>query len=426
MPQYQTLTLDDKRGLSDFLIRNGQFLLPMIRLIEDARTAIDDVIDVTGRACIQAILEGSAAQIAGDKSPGRRSGDIRYHGHQDGIVHLKERKLRVRRPRLRHKTAGEIDVPAYESLRTRPQMARRMMQILIDGVSTRRYQNIIPAMAQTVGVSKSAVSRANIEAGEKLLKELAERRFDDLDLLIIYLDAIVLGDFHVLGAIGVDSTGAKHVLGLREGSSENTVVATELLKDLVSRGVTPERFRLFVIDGGKALRHAIDAVYGSNNPVQRCRIHKLRNVIGHLPKDQHRNARATLCAAWKLDAGAGMAQIEQLALWYQKKYPSAAASLREGLEELFTINALNLPTKLMRCVSTTNIIESANWGARQRIGRVRNWQSGAMALRWSSCAFEAASKQFRKVMGHQQLWMLKAHLDAIGKEEQLEQTRKTG
>jgi transposase-like protein len=385
------------------------------------------VIDVTGRACIQAILEASAGELAGPRTPGKRSGDVRYHGHQDGIVHLKERKLRVRRPRLRHKTGGEVPIPAYESLRTRPRMADRMMQIMIDGVSTRRYKGVIPEMAESVGISKSAVSRANIEAGEKLLKELAERRFDHLDILIIYIDAICLGDYHILGAIGVDSTGSKHVLGLREGSSENSVVATELLNDLVARGVKPNRHRLFVIDGAKALRNAIDAVYGSNNPVQRCRIHKLRNVIGHLPKDQHRNARSTLCAAWKMDdVHEGMRQIEQLAQWYDRSHPSAAASLREGLTETFTINAMNLPSKLMRCLSTTNVIESANWGARQRVGRVRNWQSGAMALRWSSGAFDAASKQFRKIMGHQQLWMLKAHLDAIGKEARLEQMRRAG
>ena len=426
MSEYQTITPGDNRALTDFLIRNGQFLVPMVRLIEDARAAIDEVIDVTGRACVEAVLEGSAAQLAGARSPGKRSGEVRYHGHQDGVVHLKERKLRVSKPRLRHPTEGEVEVPAYAAMHTRPRMAQRMMQILIDGVSTRRYQNVIPAMAESVGVSKSALSRANIEAGEKLLKELAERRFDELEILIVYLDAIVLGDYHVLGAIGVDPTGAKHVLGLREGSSENSVVATELLNDLVSRGVKPDRQRLFVIDGAKALRHAIDAVYGSTNPVQRCRIHKLRNVIGHLPKDQHRNARSTLCAAWKLAPHEGKQQIEQLAAWYEKKHPSAAASLREGLDELFTINAMNLPAKLMRCLSTTNVIESANWGARQRIGRVRNWQSGSMALRWSSCAFEAASKQFRKIMGHQQLWMLKAHLDAIGKEEQLEQSRRAG
>jgi len=427
MSEYQTITADDSRVLKDFLSRNGELLLPMAKLIEESRATLGQVIDVTGRILIEAILDSSATQLAGEKSPGKkRSGEIGWHGKQDGIVHLAERKLRVKRPRLRRRSAGEVEVPAYEALRTRPQLADRMMQIMIDGVSTRRYAKVIPEMARTVGVSKSAVSRANIEAGEKLLKELAERRFDHLEILIIYIDAIVLGDYHVLGAIGVDSTGAKHVLALREGSSENAVVATELLNDLVSRGVKPDRTRLFVIDGSKALRKAIDAVFGSSHPVQRCRIHKLRNVIGHLPKDQHRNARATLCAAWKMDAGEGKQQIEQLAAWYEKKHPSAASSLREGLDELFTINAMNLPTKLMRCLSTTNVIESANWGARQRIGRVRNWQSGAMALRWSGCAFEAASRQFRKVMGHQQLWMLKAHLEEIGKEEQLEEKRKVG
>lgn len=240
--------------------------------------------------------------------------------------------------------------------------------------------------------------------------------------LIIYIDEIVLGDYHALGAIGVDAAGAKHILGLRPGSSENIVVATQLLNDLVARGVRPDRHRLFVIDGAKALRLAIDVVFGSGNPVQRCRIHKLRNVIGHLPKDQHRNARATLAAAWKLDADEGRQRIEQLASWYDKKHPSAA-SLREGLSEMFTISRMNLPSKLMRCVSTTNIIESAHWGARQRVGRVTRWQSETMALCWSSCAFEAASRQFRKVMGHQQLWMLKAHLDALGKEVKLDQVK---
>ena len=426
MSSCQTVTPADTRALSDFLSRDGQLLLPMVQLIEQSVAALDEVIDVTGRTMIELILRVSADQVAGCRSPGKRSGEIRHHGTQGGVVHLKERKLRVKRPRLRHRTDGEVDIPAYQALRTRPRMADRMMQIMIDGVSTRRYKNVIPEMAESVGISKSAVSRANIEAGEALLKELAERRFDHLDILIIYLDAIVLGDYHVLGAIGVDSTGSKHVLGLRPGSSENSVVATELLNDLVAKGVKPDRHRLFVIDGAKALRNAIDAVYGSQNPVQRCRIHKLRNVIGHLPRDQQRNARSTLQAAWKLDVHEGKQQIEQLASWYERKYPSAAASLREGLNEMFTINGMNLPGKLMRCVSTTNIIESAHWGARQRVGRVRKWESESMALRWSSCAFEAASKQFRKVMGHQQLWMLKAYLDAIGKEARLEQMKQVG
>lgn len=294
MAQYQVVTAADKRQLSDFLIREGQFLIPIVKLIEQSELAIEQVIDVTGRACVQAVLEMSAQEVAGGKSPGKESGDVRWHGSQDGLAHLGDRKLRVRRPRLRHKTDGEVSVPAYEALQTGGKLASRMMSILLDGVSTRKYKRVIPEMAETVGVSKSAVSRANIEAGQKLLEELAERRLDDLDLLIVYLDGIRLGKHHILGAVGVDPTGQKHVLGLREGSSENTTVVTELLNDLVRRGLAPDRRRLFVIDGSKALRAAIDSVFGANNPVQRCRAHKLRNVVDHLPKDQHANAKSTL------------------------------------------------------------------------------------------------------------------------------------
>jgi len=426
MAAYQVVTAADKRQLSDFLIREGQFLIPIVKLIEQSELAIEQVVDVTGRACIEAILEMSAREVAGSKSPGRASGDVRWHGSQDGLAHMGDRKLRVRRPRLRHKTDGEVSIPAYEAMQAGGKLAGRMMSILLDGVSTRKYQRVIPEMAETVGVSKSAVSRANIEAGEKLLEELAERRFDDLDLLIIYLDGMRLGKHHILGAVGVDSTGQKHVLGLRQGSSENTTVATELLTDLVRRGLSADRRRLFVIDGSKALRAAIDAVFGADNPVQRCRAHKLRNVVDHLPKDQHANAKSTLRAAWKLSPEQGKRQIEQLARWYEKKHPSASASLLEGLDELFTINAMDLPPKLLRCLATTNIIESTNGGVRQRINRVKNWQDGSMALRWASAAFEATADNFRKIMGHQQLWTLEAHLQRSPTEEKVGVAKKVG
>ena len=249
MAAYQVVTAADKRQLSDFLIREGQFLIPMVRLIEQSELAIEQVIDVTGRACVEAVLEMSAREVAGSKSPGKESGDVRWHGSQEGLAHLGDRKLRVRRPRLRHKTDGEAIVPAYEAIKTGGKLAARMMSILLNGVSTRKYKRVIPEMAETVGVSKSAVSRANIEAGQKLLEELADRRLDDLDLLIIYLDGIRLGKHHILGAVGVDPTGQKHVLGLREGSSENTTVVTELLNDLVRRGLAPDR-RLQSVAGG--------------------------------------------------------------------------------------------------------------------------------------------------------------------------------
>jgi len=427
MAEYQIATAADRRKLSEFLIREGQFLLPMVKLIEQSELAIDQMIDVLGRASIEAVLELSAQEKAGAKSPGKRSGEVRWHGRQEGVVHLAERKLRVSRPRLRHQSEGEVNIPAYEALRTEGKLATRMMDILLYGVSTRRYEKVLPAMAESVGISKSAVSRANIEAGGKLLKELAEKRFDELDILVIYIDGIRLGSHHVLGAVGVDSAGNKHVLGLREGSSENATTVGELLSDLVSKGIKPGRRRLFVIDGAKALRCGIDQVYGKENPVQRCRIHKIRNVCDHLPKEQHANAKATLRAAWKLeDASEGMRQVEQLAKWYEKKYPSAAASLREGLAEMFTINAMGLPPKLMRCLGTTNLIDSTHWGVRQRTNRVTNWQDGSMALRWASAAFEATARSFRKIMGCQQLWMLKAHLDEATDQQGVAAKKKAG
>ncbi len=266
-------------------------------------------------------------------------------------------------------------------------------------------------MADQVGIGKSEVSRETIEAGTRVLQELAERDLSELDVLVVYLDGIVFGDYHVLAAVGVDATGRKHVLGLREGPSENATVTTGLLEELVERGLQADRRRLFVIDGAKALRSAIDHVFGKRNLVQRCRNHKVRNVLGHLPKAQHEQARSTLRAAWKLEADEGIRRVEQYAAWLEREWPSAAASLREGLAELFTVNRLGLPAALRRCLTTTNIIDSSHAGVRQHTRRVSRWRNGEMAVRWAATTFCETEKNFRRVTGYQHLWMLKAHLD---------------
>ncbi len=422
----------DSQRLAQVLAQDGQLLLPMLDLIEHAQVAIDDLIDVMGRATIEAVLLMSAEAVAGPKQQGKKvDRDIAYHGSQPGKVALRERQLRVEKPRLRRKTRqpgepGEVEIPAYEALRKDGRLADRMLEILINGVSTRRYERVLPEMAATVGVSKSQVSRETIEAGERLLKELAERDVSTLDILAVWIDGIQLGPYHVICAVGVDAQGHKHVLGLREGATENAEVAKALLEDLVARGLRSSRPRLFVIDGSKALRAAIDAVFGPENFVQRCRNHKERNVVGHLPKDQHEQARATLRAAWKLDAKDGKARIEQYASWLESEWPSASASLREGLDEMFTINRLGLPSKLRRCLGTTNIIDNGHSALRDRVRRVRHWQSGAMALRWTAAAFEAISEKFRRIMGHADLWMLKAALDEKDKDRSLADQARAG
>jgi putative transposase len=422
----------DSSALADILAKDGQLLLPMLDLIENAQCALDDLIDVMGRATIEAVLLMSAAQLAGPKQQGKKSDrDVVYHGSQKGRVPLKERELRVDKPRLRRKDPkpgepGEVEIPAYKAIREHGGLADRMLQILIAGVSTRRYEQVIPEMAETVGVSKSQVSRETIEAGERLLKDLAERDFSKLDILAIWIDGVQLGSYHVICAVGVDAGGHKHVLGLREGATENAVVASALLADLVARGLDPKRRRLFVIDGSKALRKAIDEVFGDGTPVQRCRNHKLRNVLGHLPEAQHDQAKSTLKAAFKLDMKGGTAKIEQYAMWLEREWPAAAGSLREGLSELFTINRLGLPSELRRCLGTTNIIDNGHSALRDRVRRVKNWQSGSMALRWTAVAFDAIARGFRRIMGYRHLWMLKAALDEPSKDRSLVEQAKAG
>jgi putative transposase len=411
---YHTIHKNDTQALVRFLTKNGQALLPWVQLIEQSQMAVDQLMDVLGRASIEAVLRLSAEGIAGPPHPGKKGGGIGWHGSESGTVALSERKLRVAHPRLRKKgigRGGEVPIPAYEAMQEDGKLAQRMLEILLRGVSTRQYQKVLPEMAETVGISKSSVSAEAMAASEEQLRQLCERRLEGLDLLVIYLDGLRFGAHHVLGAVGVDSEGHKHVLGVAEGASENQVVARGLLENLVERGLDPRRKRLFVIDGSKALRAAIDAVLGGQNPVQRCRHHKLENVMGYLPEHLKGQVKAALRAAFRLPAEEGMARLEKQAQWLEREYPDAAASLREGLPEMFTVNRLGLSAQLCRCLCSTNIIESPHSGVRLRTRRICHWRDGRMVLRWAAAAFLITEKSFRKIQGYRDLWMLKAILE---------------
>lgn len=412
---YQIAEKKDTAALQELLSgEDGQALLPMVELIEEAQMVVDEFIDVVGRATLEAVLELSARGVAGPRHPGKAGGEIRRHGTQQGTVCLSTQKVRVKKPRLRKKGGGkgaEVSIPAYEAMQSDASLSEKLGGILMRGVSTRNYEAVVPEMAQSCGVSKSSVSREFIAASAEQLKALCERRFDELDILIMYLDGVQFGTHHVIVAIGVDSEAHKHVLGLAEGAAENAVVVTGLLEDLVERGVDPGRRRLFVIDGSKALRKAIDTVFGSGNPVQRCRNHKIENVTGHLPQELKGQVKAVMRGAYRLEADEGMAKLRHQARWLETEYPSAAASLLEGLEETFTINRLGLPPALRRCLRSTNIVESPTAGVRLRTRRVTNWQNGKMVLRWAAAAYLETEKHFKRIHGYRDLWILKAILD---------------
>jgi putative transposase len=342
-------------ALEQFAKANGQLLLPLVELITQARIAVDEVIGAIGRRTIETVLQLSATEVAGERTPGKPSGDILWHGSQDGRVMLSDRQLKVQRPRLRHRQDGEVKVPAYEALQTNDGTAQRMIGALLRGVSTRQYEEVLPEMAATAGVSRSSVSRQAAEGSAEQLRQLQERRWEAVDLLAIYIDGQRFGDHHVISAVGVDRSGDKHVLGIEIGATENAAAVKKLLVGLRDHGLKTDQRYLFVIDGAKALRAGIEEVFGSDQPVQRCRNHKMRNVIDELPREQHAQVLNVMRAAWKLsDAEEGMKRLDGLARFLEHEYESAARSLREGMAEMFTIQRLKLPPSLYKCLGTTN------------------------------------------------------------------------
>jgi putative transposase len=406
--------LKNKQEILEILEKNNQELHPLLQILQAGRIVVNELVNCAGQALIESLLLISAKELAGEKQRGKRGGSIQWHGNQRGVVHLQERKLSVLRPRLRRKGGGrgaEIVIPAYQEMQ-KSDVGEHMLSTLLRGVSTRKYDEILPEMAESVGLSKSSVSRNAIRISEQKLREFAERRWEEIPLLVIYIDGVHVGDYQVLVALGVDRKGQKHVLGLQEGTTENAEVVKGLLAGLVERGVSPSQPKLFVIDGSKALRKGIRDVFGSKHPVQRCRLHKERNVMGYLPEEEQQRTRWILQGAWKCDAVKGIAKIEEQANWLEKKYPAAAASLREGLKEMFTIKRLGLSQNLCRSLGTTNIIENPNSLMRRRTRNVTHWQDGKMVMRWMAAAYMDAEDHFHRIGGYKDLWILEAALQA--------------
>ncbi len=264
---------NDRSQIKRVLAGSGQALLPMLELLEGAQDSIDELMHDTAVGLVEQLLVLSAQELAGAKQRGREDGTVLWHGAQRGVVALAERQLQVQRPRLRDKRGREVHVPAYERLRNDANIGARVRDILVAGVSTRRYAQVLPKAAGTVGVSKSTVSRRFIEASAAQLAALNERSLKDLTVLVIYIDGIVVDGHHIIAAVGVDEVGDKHMLGLALGASENAQVVKDLLRRLIERGLDASLSYLFVIDGGAALRSAIDEMFGERAKVQRCRTH---------------------------------------------------------------------------------------------------------------------------------------------------------
>lgn len=381
---------------------NPQAALPLLSMIGQAQLSIEDLLGRLSREFVEQLLMMAAESVAGPKHPGRTAGEVRWHGGQGGLINLGTTKLKVTRPRLRG-PAGEVALPGYAALAGDGNLSRRIADVLVCNVSTRKYARVMYRCADEMGISRSAVSRHFVKDSAQALSKLMSRNFEKVDLVAIYVDGIIVAKHHVIAAVGVDHTGAKQMLGIVPGSSENAKVVKDLLSSLAGRGVDMNVARLWVIDGSKALRSAIEQFCGDSAHVQRCRIHKIRNVTERLPKAKADQTRWVMTQALKGEADAGIQKLKAHAQHLKAQHPDATASLLEGLEELFTINRLGVTGELASCLATTNIIESPNSVVRRVSRRVTRYRDAQMAMRWVAAGFLEAEKAFRRLRGHERI-----------------------
>jgi len=379
-----------------------------------------------GLEVMDELLAVEVTELAGPKGRHDQARVAKRHGSEQGTVTLGGRRVGVRRPRVRSVGQGgehELELESYQVFAATDLLAEGIVARMLAGLSTRRCPAGLEPVGQQVdaqasGTSKSAVSRRFVAAAAERLSELLSRRLEDRRWLVVFLDGFGMGEHLLVGALGVTDDGTKVPLGVVEGTTENKAVCTRLVADLQDRGLDATKGVLFVIDGGKALERAIRTVFGRKALIQRCRQHKERNVLDHLPEAERPLVQRRLRAAWALaDAGQARAELEQLARSLDRQRPGAAASLREGLAETLTVTRLGVGGKLLQTVASTNPVESMIEIIRDHATRVKRWSSGEMALRWAAAGMLAAEGQFRRVKGYQELPQLALALERATAEE---------
>jgi transposase-like protein len=384
--------------------------------------AIDLGLLVAGR-----FLEAEVTRLCGERYQRQPDRQHTRYGHQPGFVTLAGQKAKIQRPRVRQAGGGaEVDLPLYQALQSPEAMPEAALKRLVRGVSTRNYEEVVDLARDAFGVKKSSVSRAFVKATAAAIHELSSRKLDQERFLAIFLDGVDYAGETMLVALGLTETGEKTVLGLRQGASENAAVCTALLEDLRERGLDTSQPILAVIDGSKALAAAVKRVFGQKVVVQRCQIHKRRNIEAHLPEKHHDELRRLLNAAWhETDYERARKQLLTTVRWLERLNPAAANSLREGLEETLTVVKLQLPELLRRTLATTNPIESALSVTRTVTARVTHWRDGDMRLRWCTAGLMRAEQKFRRIKGFRHLIELTRALQREVHGPSLESTRKS-
>ena len=371
------------------------------------------------------LLEDEVRRMCGKPHVPVVSRRMTRHGHQSGWVALDGQKLTVLRPRVRYTTErGEVALPTYALLQQARSMSEGVRNRLIRGVSCRNYEAVVNGGLASFGIKRSSISRAFKIATAGKVKRFSERRWDGVRFATIYIDGTNYAGEMMIVALGLAADGTKQILGLRQGATEKAEVCKDLLVDLWSRGVATDRATLFVLDGAKALRAAVEQVWGDHALHQRCQVHKKRNVKAYLAEEHWPELNRRLNEAYReRDYTRALSLLHATADWLRGINPSAAHSLEEGLEETITVIRLGVPELLQKSLGSTNVIESALGTSEGLTGRVKRWRRGHMRWRWCASGLMLAEAGFHRVRGYRQIPKLIESLDRIARERGLDVNR---
>ena len=369
---------------------------PLADAMDAVRLSVDRFCLLAGVEALAEMMEEDATTVCGARH--RRHGNRRGYrwGHTQSEIGYHGGRVKVQRPRVRDHAGKEVGLESWQVLRDGNLLLEWALNLMVLNVSTRKYHRAVRlpegdlAKARGDGTSKSAVSRRFVALSRKKMKAWLASDLSELDLLVIQIDGLHVGDHVLVAAIGVDGNGDKHVLA--------------------------------VVDGAKALSKAIRNTFGVAAAIQRCQVHKGRNIIERLPLHLHASVKKALRQAWDQDdADKAERLLRNLARRLEHEEPGVSGSILEGLDEILTVIRLGLPHELRRSLACTNIIENALGTVRQVTRNVKRWRHAEMALRWTAAGLLEAQKTFRRLKAYRQLPILrnalqehlrKAHADS--------------
>jgi transposase-like protein len=391
-----------------------QMVLPLAEMVGWLRKGVGELVRQAGLRLMELLMEEEVRELAGERSRQQPDRTANRWGSERGYCVVMGQKVPIQRPRVRTIEDKEVRLGSYAMFHRGEPLTETVWEKLMLGLSTRKYGQAVRQFTEAYGLEKSAVSEHFIEASRSKLKVMMERRLDKTRVCALLIDATPFAGQQMVAALGIGEDGRKMILGIRQGATENATVVGELLSDLVERGFDFTQSRLYVLDGGKALTAAVKKHAGESAPIQRCQVHKRRNVLDHLTDEQKPGVAKRLNTAYALeDYTAAKQALQVLHRELMDLNPSAARSLGEGMEETLTVHRLRLPMQLRKTMASTNVIESAFSIVEQVCRNVKRWHGGDQRERWVGSALLVAEKQFRRVQGYKQILHLIREIEAL-------------